>query len=138
MPCFPGTPKLPNKTKLFHPLMPFASCVFLCFAGLKAENPATRLHCSADLGPGMGKACHNPGHVSTYERFLMIDDACGWPSSKALLSRIFSLDSGRFFVNSKGLSFLLLLFSKDEWPDLTPLVALDAGFFDHGFLWISQ
>ena len=135
VPCFPGTLKLPNKTKL-SPLMPFASCVFLCFAGLKAENPATRLHSSADLGPGMGKACHNPGHVSTCQRLLMIDDACGWPSSKALLSRIFSLDSGRFLLTAKGCPSSF--FSKDEWPDLTPLVALDAGFFDHGFLWISE
>ncbi len=68
VPCwFQGTLKLPNKTKLY-PLVPFASCVFLRFAGLKAENPATRLHSSADLGPGMGKACHNnAGHVSTWE-----------------------------------------------------------------------
>lgn len=117
VPCFSGTLKLPNKTKL-SPLMPFASCVFLCFAGLKAENPATRLHSSADLGPGMGKACHNSGHVSTCKRFLMIDDARGWPSSKALLSRIFSLDSGRFLLTAKGCPSSFFFFQgRVAWPD---------------------
>lgn len=117
VPCFPGILKLPNKTKL-SPLMPFASCVFLCFAGLKAENPATRLHTSADLGPGMGKACHNPGHVSTCEGFLMIDDACGWPSSKALLSRIFSLDSAQFLLAAKGCPSCFFFFQgRVAWPD---------------------
>ncbi len=31
-----------------------------------------------------------------------------------------------------------MIFSKDEWPDLTPLVALDAGFFHHYFRMTSE